>query len=572
MLNESSPLNHPRLIAAFAAALALAASLAGVNAYIGGGGDNAGYIAEAQSFRATGELREIFLADAPLSTLRPPLFPILLSGVMALFGDGVLPLKVFLSLCTGLAALAGSAAALVALRENRKDLPGISAGVVALWFALSPALHRYGHDVLSDVPFTLAALGAIACCGRFVSAGGVVNVIALLVFLLGATLLRTAGLIIGGALLIYTATYIWRPIEAAQRKRGLIASSVLIAALVSLALFTGSSGTGYAGHVAGEQSLFDRVRLAAQFYGILQPVEILGYSGLAPKEAVYSVGVFGSLIAAIGWLTLLRSGRRLIPIVWLVYQGVLLFWPFLDARFFLPTLPLFLCMAAEGAAAALRHAERSRPLFAITSFLLLLFPALGALGLVLQAYSPEVQGATAVEWICAVIVSAALTATLLRRYNSAEASAALPLGAFKTFAATVLVLLVMRAVFEEIIPERTRGPAPASAGYADLYDASAWLKDNAANSDVVVSSKASLVWFWSEGLRGMPVPKGATSQAEKIASAQWAIIDAIPEDRAAQRYLLPLVNSGNAWKLVWEQNGTAVFRRVRQVNPSATAP
>lgn len=553
---------------------------AGINGYLPGGGDNAGYIAEAESWLASGQRLSLYEAGTPPATLKPPLFPLMLAGVEALAGRSVAAMKALLVLCAIAAVLAAWWVLRAGLAEGAQNGAADSsaqAAWLALWFALTPSLTLYTHDVLSDVPFTAAALAAIALTGRAADPGAPWwQRWLLLVLLVLAALLRAAGVIVAGACAGYLLLAAWLRRREPGRLRPFLSALTLCLLTLALLLCLVMSRQGYlgverfgAGQVASAQlpegTLAGRFLHAAGYYAVLLPAEVGAHYGYGPESAIYVLAGVGGLLAAVGFLELLRRRCLLIPVVWLLYQLALLCWPFLEPRFYLPTLPLFLCLVWHGAHRLLGAADSRGPWCGFAAaFLLCLAPAVSLLGTLLLGGQERVETVTNVEWGAAAILLAGLLAWLSFAPTPAAAGAAfrprrLLLAAF----ALLLALGATRCVCENVIRERRRGPVPGEPGWPEFHDAALWLRQHAAPDDVVLSAKIPLVWFWS-GLRGVAFPLRANArQAERaLAQADWVIVDDLPEGGAGARFAnVFLVPQLACWECRWSQGRTSVWRR-----------
>ncbi|MCY3020642.1 MAG: hypothetical protein NTW87_16615, partial [Planctomycetota bacterium] len=217
----------------------------GINSYLPGGGDNAGYIAEAEALLRHGQRLSLYELGSPPATFKAPLFPILLAGVEALFGRNVAAMKALLVLCAMGAVWAAWWALRCGLEEGEaegrnagaeaagapEEARSFQAAVLALWFALMPILALTCHDVLTDVPFTALTLLVIGCAGRAAWPGAAYRtLIPLVALLVVATFLRSAGVLLGAACVAYLG------LEALLRRKEkcfprLVLGCVVIAAL-----------------------------------------------------------------------------------------------------------------------------------------------------------------------------------------------------------------------------------------------------------------------------------------------------------------------------------------------------
>src|SRR5262245_28703109 len=120
------------------------------------GGDNAAYYALARSLLSGHGYREIYDPAQPIHTQYPPVFPLMLAGLLLLGLQPWVPFKILVVLCST------AAIALSYLWMRRKLRPELAFSV-ALLMALSPGVIGLSHWELSDVPFwafTIAALFA----------------------------------------------------------------------------------------------------------------------------------------------------------------------------------------------------------------------------------------------------------------------------------------------------------------------------------------------------------------------------------------------------------------------------
>jgi len=575
---NSNALSRGILFAAVLAALAV--GLGGLNTRLPGGGDNADYIAEAEALATRGERVHLHLHNTPEATLRPPLFPLLLSVSFKLFGRDMLALKALLALFAPAAVLAAywalmeglSPRARLALEKQAAVAPDPvamqSIPFIALWFALSPTLGLCAHDVLSDVPFTCFALLAFAATGRAarVETSWRWILIASVCLVLAAGLRSAATLVAlacAGGLLLEA---LLRKPEAGRRRcalgalaLGAVALGVLAYALLTTGWYFRSAVEAPTGLASRPWS--ERLSLIATWYTLFLPVETIGYEHFAP---VWVLGLMGLPLALLGCMELLRSGSRTLPAAWLVYQGALFFWPHVDARFYLPVLPFFAALSWIGARRMVeRLAAWHSSLGILSAFGLALPAAASCAAYGFGVAKGEIRETTEVDWIAGVVLLGPILSMAFYRVLVASRRAADPRPLLVAGAVVLLTLAALRTGHQNVALERQHGPAPDGPGWADLYAATQWLKDHAAPDAVVVSAKPSLVWFWSDR-RGLPLPTLTRfdEAAQPLTSTCYAIFDVLEEDRAAARYLAPvLTREKQRWTLRWEQGQTQVWER-----------
>ena len=587
---------------------------AGLNPHLPGGGDNAEYIAQAEALNQLGRRANLHLVGDPEDTFRPPLYPWLLSFVARIVGRDVVAFKA-INVVFALGAVAAAWWFLMAaLRPHQKgeDAEGKDAtrdaGWVALWFALTPLLIYCAHDVLSDVPFTCLALLALGCAARGEQPRGGWWLAGTFVLLVLAMLMRTAAVLMAGALAGYFVIgWLFRAKRENTKRLAMIALTCCL--FTGGLLFWSSRGTqtylgegqlkrsvdaaasvkeadsGSLGATVGEVA--ERVRWLSFCYGVGLSGEVAAhdvdwpYFALPPlpmglvahlgKWSHWPRLVLVGLAAGWGCVVLFRRRSYMIPVVFLLHLGALLIWPFFDARFFLPILPLFLALVWVGARDIVLGAMRRGMAGGLASVAVLavlpmvcLLGALSALGDIQPAFL------TTLEWAASCVLLAGLLVWLAARSKKDELGGRL----VKLLAVLVLSVAFVRSMDHNLVRERQWGPALPVAGWSEFHAAAKLIEEYAEEGDVIVSAKTSLVWFWTD-LKGIPVP--ATTDpvvgSAAIEQAQWAVVDSLPDDRAAMRFLWPLLKSDREhWKLFrhlasrderGEPTGrTAIFKRI----------
>lgn len=154
-------LASPRAWAIAGAAVSMALAVALFDPYLFTGGDNAAYYALSRALATGRGYVDIVHPDAPLETLYPPGFPLLLVPFQWLFGGSFVGLKVesLLAGATVLWAIWSLA------RRDRAVAPWIAAAAVWL-VGLYPVFLEYTKWVLSDMSYTAVALVALWAFAR----------------------------------------------------------------------------------------------------------------------------------------------------------------------------------------------------------------------------------------------------------------------------------------------------------------------------------------------------------------------------------------------------------------------
>jgi 4-amino-4-deoxy-L-arabinose transferase-like glycosyltransferase len=302
----------------------------------------------------------------------PPLFPLVLAPVQALFGMRLLPQKILVTLfAAGSIWLLGG---IVRRRTGPRSGPW-------LFFAAATLIPfvEYAHYVMSEVPFLFFQLGAIAACDRWgerpAARPGRRDLVELALWIAAAFYTRTAGVALAGGVLLWLLLS-WRPRHALS-----LAALLAVAAVpwfLHAALTTGGSpyvrqllqvnpyypefgGLSLGGFV---QRMGDNARV--YFFGIVPETVMPAlyestYSPPEMQKLFYPLWIGIPLMAplAAGWWRGLRnrSGVRETagvsgaesgadPVVCVVLASLLLLcvWPAIWAgsRFLVPITPLLL--------------------------------------------------------------------------------------------------------------------------------------------------------------------------------------------------------------------------------------
>ncbi|MFQ5538313.1 MAG: ArnT family glycosyltransferase [Gemmatimonadota bacterium] len=362
------------------------------------GGDNAGYVSLAYSLLTEHRYTELFDPTRPPHTKYPPVFPLLLAGVMLLGARTWASLKIVAALST-----VGVVAATYGFARRR--LQALGALAVAGVVAFSYAVVYYSHWILSDptfVFFTLLALWLLdredharvesAGDGRSTrGVGGPEPLLGLggaglagLIFVTLAYFTRSAGLP------LVVAVFAWLALR--RRWRGLGVAGVIVALPAVLWWLRGRvGGTARYGTEfwlvdpyqpglgrIGPGDLVVRVMgNAVDYVGTHVPAGIVGGKG----PAVTLLGVVLCAAGGAGWFWRTRRRAGPVELFFPLYTGLILLWPrvWSGDRFALPLIPLLLVYAAAALGASFRRASTKAvtPLAAVV-VLLVFLPSLGS--------------------------------------------------------------------------------------------------------------------------------------------------------------------------------------------------
>ena len=466
------------------------------------GGDNAAYLALARSILSGQGYREIYDPLMPVHTQYPPLFPLMLAGLLALGFKPWVSFKVLVMLCSA------AAVALSYLWMRRKGRPELALPI-ALLIAISPGVLNLSHWELSDVPFWAITMAALLAWERLDQRDTKRTIIATALTIL-AYFTRSAGLPLIAAA---GAWLLWR-----RRWKQLAIFVIGITPFVFWWWYRARTqgGVDYVQQFwfvnpyqpeLGRVGAIDLVRRAfANNTAYLQrhlPILMVGIDNtLTFLLAVITIG-----LGIFGWVRRLRHAN-ISELFLPLYIALLLAWPAVwsGERFLVPALPFILFYAAEGMQRILRKFAVARPRL------------IGYAAATIIAISAMPGLVQAVQWgtLCTRLYM------LGDRYSCHAEN-------WKDFYAT--------AEF---------------AGRA--------LPENA----VVLSRKPRLFWAFSDGVKSKIYPLSTNSDSlfalAKQTGARYVVLDRV--DALTPRYLMPtLANRQKAFCLLYAlgQSQTAIM-------------
>ena len=387
--------SSPRAWALAGGAVAMVIAAAAFDPYLFTGGDNIAYYALAKALATGRGYVDIIDPAAPLETVLPPGFPVLLVPFYWIFRGEILGLKLE-SMVAGAVALW----ALWSLARRDEAVPPWAAAAAVWLFGLYPVFRIYTHWVLSDMSYVAVALVALVAFQRadeeqtdrpwgWWLAATLIAVFAFYVRTAGVALLGAAGL---------------HALLGRRWKRLAVFTAIVL--LTALPWFWWTSRRppetgGYLEQVSIENRLdptsdpletggyVERVILNVDHYAstdfpqMFWPLRRLPAEGptLRPPPAVRVFSLLiGGVLLAIGIVAALRARK---VTVWDLYGlatlGILGLWAWTGDRFFLTLAPLLYLYILIGADRVSRWFFRSARPAQVATLLLAALMAIGAL-------------------------------------------------------------------------------------------------------------------------------------------------------------------------------------------------
>jgi 4-amino-4-deoxy-L-arabinose transferase-like glycosyltransferase len=248
-------------------------------------GDNARYIIVAQSLAAGKGMALANAPEQPQDTKYPPGYPLLLAGLIRIFGYHLALLNALSLLCT---------LATVAIAWKFTRVLGFTGGMRILLagiFALHPLTLEYSRVTLIEAAFVLALLSALYCLARFESENKAAWLRAAGALMIGAFCIRYSAIIL-------TVAFIF-VLRRNKTRAGLIGICGLTLLLLAAAFFY--SGRNFSG------SYFAEILDAGNY---LRPGNgTIGLTGIAGRYAYNAAAYAGNVLPE----TILPVTRYILP-------------------------------------------------------------------------------------------------------------------------------------------------------------------------------------------------------------------------------------------------------------------
>ncbi|MEW5914476.1 MAG: glycosyltransferase family 39 protein [Thermodesulfobacteriota bacterium] len=316
------------------------------------GGDFAHYIIIAQNILAGRSYNTGVFMPGVQAQSYPPGFPLLIAPVLQTAGPNLVWLKLPVVLLWPLTAW------LLALIARRR-LGGENALWVFLFMLFAPWFFVFKQNVLSDVPFTLLVIGAIWAFLNYADGRRAGWLALALAFTAASLLVRTAGVALVGAAVLYLA------LRRRAWAAALLTALVGAATLLIIKLWAASASEYLS---LFHDPVFWALRLArmlpaklAKVLGFFFPLFRGGQWVLAGVEAAAGLGLI--CLAAWGWLKRGLPWREwgLVCAFVVLYMVMILLWPFNEGpRFYAPVAGLLVIYLAQGLLAFFGQNSRLR--------------------------------------------------------------------------------------------------------------------------------------------------------------------------------------------------------------------
>ena len=324
-------------------------------------GDNASYIILSESLASGQGYINTFYPGEPAETQYPPLLPVLLLPITLLFGQNFLIMKL-IALIFGILGLA------TMYRLTKEMASSDTAWIVTLLTAVNAAYIFFGSSILTETIYVFLSACVLIVTNRILDCDkervSLIIVAAVLIAL--SFYART----IGATLALSTCGFLF----IKQRYK----ASILLAVFIGLLLLPWALRS-----IQVHNSYFDQLteksagetetgsfivlyRLAQNLprYAGKSLGDLVGGPAIAQLPPYNPIKITGSVflsgIFLFGFLRNLKAGLTPENTYLIVYLGILAVWPYHDARFLLPVLPLLLYYIVEGLQHLPKQTERFR--------------------------------------------------------------------------------------------------------------------------------------------------------------------------------------------------------------------
>ena len=319
-----------------------------------GGDDMAHYILLAKAI-ATGEgYRDNFIPGAPVHTQYPPLFPLLLSIIIAVRGMDLFSMKLTVSLAAATTLL------LTYLLLRRQSLSWPLASVV--WLGCSYRFFTHSDLLLTETPYMAFSIATILCFDKWLKFGKWKDAMLTVISLWACEMTRTAGITLAAA--IGAAIFLQK---GKSGKRLLKAISVTIISLVPALIWgirgamLSAGGMGYLSQLlymdpyapaegtAGPIQIAGRFLMNARSYFLDIAELIAGDRNLISYQLDWVIAAPLAALVVIGFIRRFRKSAGVMEAYVIFFTALVFLWPFHGYRYILPVYPFIIAYTVEGA-------------------------------------------------------------------------------------------------------------------------------------------------------------------------------------------------------------------------------
>lgn len=461
--------------------------------------DSAVYVILAEALVNGRGYTEVSSVGDPVYLLAPPLFPLMLSSLVYVFGRNFVVMKIFVLLFAFVALWL-----IYVLVRQRLGKP--KALLITAAVGLSPAFFSFSHKVMSDVPYLCLSLAALYFLSRYSqeSRWATASGVAALILIPLAYLTRSLGF----ALLIAAplAIVLHKPLPR-------LSSKILIAGvftvICSLPLLGWMARNAAVAHKATSISYANLFFAKEEFNHDAGMVH--SFVDLLPR-LLHNLYAYGHGIATLCFPALLPTGGNLIAAVIVVPLLIGFVWTLWRGRGVVEIYAVFYGLAL------LLYPTPVAP-----RYLLPLFPFL----------------------LLYLMNGVELLVGLLRKQLTATA-----------FAGLAVALLATNLI------AAASPPPDAPEGMEDYQELAAWFKDQVAAESIVMSRKPSLFYLWT-GRKGALFPYTADSRRILRVICDQGVDYIVQDSFSptTERYLVPmLAKNGEAFARVYSRNNTHLFQ------------
>jgi len=339
------------------------------------GGDNAYYILLAKALAAGDGYRDTFRAGAPPHTQYPPLFPMLLAGVILIHGVDIYLMKMIVSLSVA----ATLALTFILLRRQSFGWP--LATVVFL--GCSIRIFSYSDDILTETVYIAFSLGALAALDKWLEKDEWVYIFLTIAACWAAEMTRTAGMTLAAA--IGVGVFFGK---GKSKKAALWAIALTVLCFIPLAAWSlrNRMVSGVATNYISQLLAIDAYDPTKGRIGLIEFLErvsknlkwhFLDTAGFLGAENIFSLRILFPVRNSLSWIYAIlimsplmglgfyhrvRRGITATEAYTIFFLGMTMSWPFAGYRYIMPAYPFIAAYAIEGAHHLSVNLLKARPM------------------------------------------------------------------------------------------------------------------------------------------------------------------------------------------------------------------